>query len=235
MHFLMTPLQTHFDLGFGAVADSFKDAADLVSDPEAKSSSLHFHLPASFLYRHAIELFFKSGIIIFHRKFNIPWGEGNSSEPQIPIAGKWKPMYSVHKLAPLHERLVALMHEHSDYLKTMTRTNWTLPEELPHWIMAIDDTDSSSTFFRYPVTKHSDKDEAKSRMKSEDMASILARMKQGAEPQKVLLVLDGNENVQSSYRMDQTQSLEILNILRSTADFMFGCHAAMRGELTGGW
>ena len=122
MHYLMTPLQSHFDMGFGGVASSFKHAADLVANPEANSSSIDSHLPASFLYRHAIELFLKSGIIIFHRKFNIPWGDGSASEPQVPIAGKWRSMYSIHNLAPLYARFLALMQENAEFLLTQTKT-----------------------------------------------------------------------------------------------------------------
>jgi hypothetical protein len=99
----------------------------------------------------------------------------------------------------------------------------------------IDATDSSSTFFRYPVTKHADKDEAKSTMKSEDYRSIIARMGPGAPPQKMFVVLDQDDNVVNAYRMDRTQSLEILGVLKKAAECMYGCHAAMRGELTAGW
>ena len=235
MHYLMTPLQSHFDMGFGGVANSFKHAADLVANPEADSPSMNSHLPASFLYRHAIELFLKSGIIIFHRKFKLSWGNGTEAEPQVPVASKWKPMYSIHNLVPLHARLLTLMQEHSEFLRTKTRTTWDFPPEFADWVTEIDATDSSSTFFRYPVTKHVDKDETKSTMKSEDYRSIIARMSPGAPPQKLFVVLDQDENVVNSYRMDRTQSLAILAILQKTAECMYGCHAAMRGELTDGW
>ena len=235
MHYLMTPLQSHFDMGFGGVANSFKHAADLVATPEADSPSLDSHLPASFLYRHAVELFLKSGIIIFHRKFNIPWGDGSAPEPQVPIAGKWKPMYSTHMLVPLHARLLALMQEHAEFLRTKTRTTWDFPQDFANWMGEVDATDSSSTFFRYPVTKHADKDEAKSTMKSEDYRSIIARIGPSAPPQKMFVVLDQDENVVNAFRMDRTQSLAILGVLQKAAECMYGCHAAMRGELTAGW
>ncbi|RXU06233.1 hypothetical protein B1F69_00065, partial [Pseudomonas syringae] len=70
MLYMMLPLDRHFDSGFGAVADSFRDAADALED----TPTLNTHLPVSFLYRHAIELFLKSAIIILHRKLNIPYG-----------------------------------------------------------------------------------------------------------------------------------------------------------------
>ena len=231
----MTPLQSHYGMGFGGVANSFKHAADLVANPDSDSLSMNSHLPASFLYRHAVELFLKSGIIIFHRKFKVPWGDGTESEPQVPVAGKWKPLYSIHKLEPLHARLLTLMQEHSEFLRMKTRTTWDFPSEFTKWLAEIDATDSSSTFFRYPVTKHVDKDEAKSTMKSEDYRSIIARMGPGVPPQKMFVVLDQDDNVVNSYRMDRSQALEILGVLQKAAECMYGCHAAMRGELTGGW
>ena len=234
MHYLITPLQSHYDMGFGGVANSFKHAADLVASPEAELPSMDSHLPASFLYRHAIELFLKSGIIIFHRKFNPPCGDGPATEPQVLIAGKWKPMYSVHMLVPLYARLFALIQDHAEFLRTKTKTTWDFPSEFANWISEIDATDSSGTFFRYPVTKHAVKDEAKSSMKSEDYRSIIARMGSGAPPQKMFVVLDQDDNIMSAYRMDRTQSLEILAVLQKAAECMYGFHAAMRGELTAG-
>ena len=231
----MTPLLSHFDTGFGGMGNSFKHAADLVAKLEADSPTMNSHLPASFLYRHAIELYLKSGIIIFHRKFELPWGDGTESEPQISIAGKWKPMYSIHNLVPLHGRLLTLMQEHSEFLRTKTRTTWDFPSEFSNWLAEIDATDSSSTFFRYPVTKHADKDETKSTMKCEDYQSIIARMGPGSPPQKMFVVLDQDDNVVSSYRMDRTHSLAKLGVLQKAAECMSDCHAAMRGELTDGW
>lgn len=59
MHYLCTPLDQHFDNGFGAVADSFKEAADSLVQSTAEAQFLNSHLPISFLYRHAIELYLK--------------------------------------------------------------------------------------------------------------------------------------------------------------------------------
>jgi hypothetical protein len=236
MHYLLTPLHTHYDLGFGGVANSFKHAADLVGSPDSASPSLEPYLPASFLYRHAIELFLKSGIIIFHRKFERPYGASAfDSEPQVPLSGKWKAMYQVHSLGPLYERLQALFSDHATYLKQNTRTGWEFPSEMSDWIKSIDATDSSSTFFRYPVTKHGAQDATKSTMKEESYPSIIARMGPDSPPQKVFVVLDENENIVNAYRRDETNSMAMLQVLREVAGFLYGCHAAMRGELTGGW
>ena len=236
MHYLLTPLHTHYDLGFGGVANSFKHAADLVASPDSLSPSLEPHLPASFLYRHAIELFLKSGIIIFHRKFKVPYGSApHDTEPQVPVSGKWKPMYTVHTLKPLHERLKVLFVDWAAYLEKNTGTSWAFPEGFDGWIESIDATDSSSTFFRYPVTKHGDKDAAKSTMKEDNYANIIARMGPGSPPQKAFVVVDENDNIVSAYRRDDSSTAAMLQCLSETANCLYGCHAAMRGELTDGW
>ena len=236
MHYLLTPLESHFDKGFGAVANSFLYAADLVAAPDSPSPSLDSHIPSSFLYRHAIELYLKSGIIIFHRKFAIPWGpDSKTDEPHVLIGGKWKPMYNEHKMAPLYGRVKQLMVDHIDFLRAETRTTWDFPKRFDDWISLIDETDSSSTFFRYPITKHGERDAEKSSMKPEDFKTTVARMGAGSEPQKMFVVLDSDGNVSNSFRLDKSKSLAILKTLQETANYLYGCHAAMRVELTGGW
>jgi hypothetical protein len=179
MLYMMLPLDRHFDSGFGAVADSFRDAADALEDSRESTPTLNAHLPVSFLYRHAIELFLKSAIIIFHRKLNIPYGAiPASGEPQIPIGEKWKPMHNVHGLQPLYQHFCSLFEDHAEYLASHTNTDWSLPTELGQWISEIEATDSSSTFFRYPVTKDKEKDKQKSVIREDDYDALLSRMEQ---------------------------------------------------------
>ena len=237
MHYLLTPLQNHYDRGFGAVANSFKHAGDLIASPESESPSLDAHLPASFLYRHAVELYLKSGIIIFHRKFELPWEkESADSEPKVPVGGKWRLMYTIHALSPLYERLTTLFTAHASYLDAHTRTRWDLPSEFPEWIAKIDATDSSSTFFRYPVTKqHADRDGEKSPVKEDSVGNIFARMGPDHPPQKAFVVLNQNEEIVQAFHRDDSQTTAALEVLREASDCLYGLHAALRGELTGGW
>lgn len=128
MNYLLTPLEQHFDLGFGSVANSFKHAADLVLSSQSESPTLNSHLPASFLYRHSIELFLKSGIIIFHRKFQIPFDQKpHNSEPKVLVGQEWKTMYSVHGVQDLYSYFRSLVSRHAEYLAEHTRTIWEFP------------------------------------------------------------------------------------------------------------
>ena len=234
MNYLLTPLDEHFDLGFGSVANSFKHAADSVLSSE--SPSLNAHLPASFLYRHSIELFLKSGIIIFHRKFQIPFDQDPfDSEPKVLIGNKWKAMYSVHGVQDLYSYFRRLVSAHADYLAQHTRTNWEFPPELDGWVSEIEGTDSTSTFFRYPVTKHKAKDANKSVHRESDVDRVLSQLKEGAKPVKAFVVLGEGDEIVKTFTFNDELAKAMTNVLRDTANLFYGCHAAMRGELTSGW
>lgn len=87
-----TPLHQQFDDGFGAVGESFKTTADkLWPDSEKDVAFLHGHLPISFLYRHAVELFLEGIIIItLHRRLRSPSGAGAvQSGPASCLACGW--------------------------------------------------------------------------------------------------------------------------------------------------
>ncbi|MYM88438.1 hypothetical protein GTP91_14810 [Rugamonas sp. FT82W] len=234
MQYMMLPLNEHFDLGFGAVADSFMDAANALKE-DGPTPFLNAHLPVSFLYRHAIELFLKSAITIFHRKLNLPYGEPpGSDEPQVPVHGKWKPMYTVHAVKPLHAYMRELFVHHADYLKAHTNTDWSFPKELASWIDNIDATDSSSTFFRYPVTKHGNKDKEKSAIQKNDNADILSTIADRLQPLKMFMVTDSNDQILSTYTFENAQSQAMIETLSQAAELLSNCHAALVGELTGG-
>ena len=235
MHYMMMPLHRHFDLGFGAVADSFKEAADALTISNDSSPSLGAHLPISFLYRHAIELYLKSAIIIFHRKFDLPYGETSSrGEPCIPHKGQWKTMYSVHGLQPLYDYFRSLFVNHAAYLVEHTNTDWSFPEELASWIRDIDATDSSSTFFRYPVTRHKERDKDKSAIREDNCDTMLLNLAKREKPLKAFLMVDQDDQVVEAFSHDDTLSQVVMCTLRNVANLFDSCHAALVGELTNG-
>jgi hypothetical protein len=235
MNYLLLPLDQQFDLGFGSVANSFKYAGDAVMSPQSDSPSLNPHLPASFLYRHAIELFLKSGILIFHRKFELPFGdESFSGEPKVLMRTKWKAMYTVHGIQDLYNYFRTLVSGQASYLSANTRTDWSFPSKLDAWISDIEATDSTSTFFRYPVTKHRNQDGNKSVHKEGNFKSLVAGIGEGSKPLKAFLVVDENDEVVKAFHYDDELAKSMTATLRSAADLLYGYHAAMRWELTGG-
>lgn len=236
MNYLLAPLDQHFDLGFGAVANSFKHAGDAVLSSQSDSPSLNAHLPASFLYRHSIELFLKSGIIIFHRKFQLPFDKKPfDSEPKVLVTGEWKPMYSVHGLQDLYSYFRELVSRHTTYLAEHTRTNWDFPLDLDRWIAEIEATDSTSTFFRYPVTKHKAQDANKSVNRENTFDNVFVQLGKGAKPVKAFLALGEGGEIVQTFTFNDELAKAITNTLSDAANIFYGCHAAMRGELTDGW
>lgn len=235
MHYMLMPLDQHFDLGFGAVADSFKESADSLAETNEASPSLNMHLPISFLYRHAIELYLKSAIIIFHRKLRLPYGEVSfDGEPQVFIENKWKPMRNVHGLEVLHKYFRNLFSSQASYLDANTNTNWSFPNELDGWIAEIESTDSSSTFFRYPVTRNRDKDKDKSVIREDDYNNMLANVGLGQKPLKAFLLINDDDQVVQAFSHDDSLAKSIIATLQKVSEVLYGCHAALVGELTGG-
>lgn len=233
---MLTPLNKHFDLGFGAMGNSFKGAADAIFQSQAAAPYLNAHLPASFLYRHAIELFLKSSIVILHKKLKLPFGSGaHSSEPQVLIGGKWKPIFNVHSLIPLNSYTRDLFSQHEDSLKKLSDMDWSVQPEFTEWIKTIDATDSTSTFFRYPVTKNHDRDRSNSVIKEDSYLNIMARMGPGHPPQKAFFVFNENDELAAAFHQDDTSSIQTIKTLREASNLLYGFHAAMRHELTGGW
>lgn len=234
MLYILLPLDQHYDSGFGAVADSFKDAADSLNDP-TKPSAFSSHLPVSFLYRHAIELYLKSAIITLHRKFSIPYGEAPSSnEPSVMVGQRRKPLYNVHGLGPLYAELRALLNQEADALAQVPCTDWTLPLELDEWIAAIEVTDSSSTYFRYPVTKDADLDGKKSTMQREEATKLFERMHSGGPPVKALLMVNDDYEVVDSFTHDDSNAKALMTILKEASEVFHGLHAMMSYTLAGG-
>jgi hypothetical protein len=236
MLYMLMPLDRHFDRGFGAMADAFKNAADaLETSEEASAKALNGHLPISFLYRHSIELYLKSAIIIFHRKFKLPYGPlSYDGEPHVLMETKWKPLYRIHALQPLYSYFRKLFADHAEYLSAHTGTDWTFPDELSGWIQIIEATDPTSTFFRYPITANRDKDASKSDIQPEAYDHMLETLSARPEPLKAFLMVDENDQVIESFSHNPSAATANLAALKEAAEFLFCCHAGLVGELTGG-
>lgn len=235
LHMLL-PLDQHFDSGFGSVADSFKYCADAL-DANPKGIGLNSHLPISFLYRHAVELYLKSGIIRLHRKYSIPYGNTPpDGEPSIIIGQKRKPLYNIHNISPLYAEMRALLSNLAGQLSEIPGTlpeYWVFPPELDQWIAAIEETDSSSTFFRYPVTKDAERDSQKSTMQREEVASVFERMQGDGPKVKAMLMFNDTGEVVKAYTHDDTQSKEIIGILKEAAKMLHDMNAMMSYTLSG--
>ena len=68
------PLTHQFDDGFGIIADAFNEAALRLERFSEQERFINSSLPIAYLYRHAIELYLKSIVIVLHRNLQIPFG-----------------------------------------------------------------------------------------------------------------------------------------------------------------
>lgn len=179
MNYLLVPLHSHFDMGFGATGNAFKMAADhLEGSEEAKKDNLfNANLPINFLYRHAIELHLKSSIVIFHRRLKLPYGDvAYNGDPMVKVDGSWKPFNRVHGIAALWAYVSELFKEHAEWLAKNTKANWTFDSETDKDVATIEAGDPRSTFFRYPTTKDLAADVDKSSMKEFVLGDLEANL-----------------------------------------------------------
>jgi hypothetical protein len=220
---MMLPLHLQYDSGFGAIADSFKFSADALEE-NPSAGGLQSHLPISFLYRHSIELYLKSCIVIFHRRFNIAYQHTDSGEAAILVGNKPKLLKDIHALMPLYTHLKSLIDMNIEFLTTLKDTDWALTPELDSRVQLIDGTDSSSTFFRYPITKDKPKDKQKSTVQPKDWKSMLENMHNGPKPVKAFLFVDDDYNLIEAFNHDDEKVKSLTNTLRETAQDFSGLH-----------
>jgi len=235
MNYLLTPLHKHADLGFGATADSYKDAADYLEVNGAELAHFNGHLPINFLRRHAIELYLKSAIIIFHRVLKLSFGtEPWDSDPMVRVDGtRWRPLYKTHSIKTLHNYFSQLFVEHQDFLASHTRADWSFPAELVGQINTIEVFDPDGTHSRYPVTKDAAIDQVKSSIAQKSVDELLAMKEEKKEPVKAFLIVNDNDEIVQSFSFNRDPMPELTAALKGAAETLHDCHAAMRGELTG--
>jgi hypothetical protein len=236
--YMLMPLHRHLDGGFGATGEAFMEAADQLLEAK-KEGTLAFisgHLPINFLYRHAIELFLKSMIVvIFKRQLgDDDWFQ--DERPKVVSDGKWKELHHVHGILELYAFYRALVHAYAEELREIAKTDWSvIPDELTSWIRTIDKADPVSTFFRYPTTKNADGDVEKSTFKEIDPAAAMAAMRESPNPAKAYLFLkDETEQVVAAFGQDHEPIPELREALVSAARLLFGMHIGIRAELANG-
>jgi hypothetical protein len=236
---LFMPMDRHLDDGFGAVADAFREVADrlVITKTEDTMPFGNGHLPINFLYRHAIELYLKSMIMVVHRRLKLPTGEGpHQPNPKVQVGRQWKEIYQVHGILDLFRFFKSLVQGQSTNLRAIAKNDWSdVPAELESWIETIDKADSGSTFFRYPMTKDSEGDAEKSSYKEVSREDVSARLQTGGMPGKVyLLVKDDDENIVASYGLDHDPLPEVRDALTKSAELLNAMQCGMYVEVARG-
>jgi hypothetical protein len=239
---MLYPLHLQYDWGFGAMADAYLAAANGLENSDWPEKRFNGHLPVAFLRRHAVELYLKSGIVIFHRRLGITDGSDKSDgHLMVKVAGEWRPFKKVHNIADLFAYWSTLFETHHDFLVVNTRTDWKFPAELPAQIATIQEWDPDSTLARYPLTLKSKKDEAKcskdemkGSMTEITTEEVIARLGNAEETTSTFVFVDKDDNIVATHTL-LDDPLSVLNVaLRNVSALLSGAHAAMRGELTDG-
>ncbi len=231
------PFNKHFDYGFGGYADAFKRAADeLISQRDAGHIFLNMHLPINYLYRHAIELYLKSLIIVVHRKLKLPFGANDSeSLPRIFTDNKWIPIHRVHSIRELYEYFRKTLNEQAASIASLTNSDWSNPPaELDAQILLIDEFDSRSTFLRYPDIKNLDDEQEKSSFQESTLYEVFRRMAPGEEYSKAFLVMDEHNEIAETYQLNSAPMLELTEALKEVASLLESAHLGMRTEFSNG-
>lgn len=239
MQYLLTGIEDHPDKGFGITADAYYQSAEhLRLNPfETYNSTPQAEMPQSFLYRHSIELYLKSLIIIFHRQLKLNYGTTNfaSDEPEILDNGTWRKLYTCHYIDVLFDYwLNSLYLPNREKLeKEYPPGDWILCDEIAKLFPIICKYDKDSSYFRYPVTKNSSLDSKKFTMQKFDpknfeefINKLNSKQDETKKGRAFILQVDQNENIVKAFQQELDILPDVRDALREVAYF-FNCFHVM--------
>jgi hypothetical protein len=230
MQYLFTPPNTHYDGGLGITAIQFSTAAESLSHENTSMSGV---LPKCYLQRHALELWFKSFIVIIHKRFNISFGDGYSlDKPAILVNGKWKPLSNTHNLNDLYSYFLKIYE--CNKTKFPEDIRWDFPDKIQKQVKLVSGSDPKSTYFRYPESSNEIQDIKKATVQSESLDSMMENSQKSGKAFKAFVYVDSNYNVQESFNIGSSPLPKILEALKELNEFFNGVHTAYRVKLANG-
>jgi len=218
---LMLPLDEHVDLGFGAIADEYKDAAKCLLKGGVNGNQ---HLPLIFLMRHSIELYLKSAII-FHNKVLGLCDDKSNYCVYNNREDKLVSFEKMHDVSVLYGYLNDLMSEHREFLSLMTNEDWQMPRDIQSDISKISSLDKGSDFFRYP-SKNSNKS-GKQKSFSKHVSNLDLPSLNNGEGLKTFLVVENGESLSRVYDLDRAPHESYLPYFENAIKVLDTLHAAM--------
>ncbi|MFE4525429.1 hypothetical protein ACFRCQ_25520 [Cytobacillus firmus] len=239
MKYLMTGIEHQLDRGFGINADAFRRAADQLNDLDEYNQqfSPQKHMPVFYLYRHSIELYFKSMIFLFHLELNLPYSEG-SEKPQIYSSeGKWRDMDNCHWVDALYWYWSKLIRDNKESLSRVApEGDWRVHPDLKGFIDKIVKYDRDSTFFRYPYSKNQqNKDEEKYSMRKVDDIQDVFKQASSGKGGFTLLIKDEEDNIKAVYSHDENILKGLLDVFREASSILHSYHIMTRMTLCDGY
>jgi len=193
------------------------------------------HLPVNYLYRHAIELYLKSFIVILHKALKIPYGQHNyKSTPHVQINNNWVPIYRTHDLADLFRYFERILNQNCSKIRSISTTDWcTLPPGLDTQIFTISNIDTHSTYLRYPDLRDPTNEQTKSTFEEINLSDIFMKFPIMKNPAKIIMEYDDNEEISSVY-INKNPHKQVTIMLQDIASLLEGVHLGMRIELANG-
>ncbi|MCM3569850.1 hypothetical protein [Neobacillus mesonae] len=245
MKYIFTDISTHLDFGFGVTAGKFRDAAEFLNQAEDYNSKMQSdELPTFYLYRHSIELYLKSLIIILHNKLQLPYKNGevtfDTNTPYVYNQKKnqWNELTKIHDIDTLYSYFMSLIAEHKPLLNQKApEGGWNIEKsENEKYVNLIRNYDFDSTYFRYPVTKNSNMDHKKYGVERVDEQTFMKKLQEN-KPEKefTFLVFDENENFIEAHRKIPSRLQGVAKALKELSYYLEGIHAMTRHTLCDGW
>ena len=233
--YLMTGIEMHPDKGFGITADAYyKSAKHLMNNHfEDYNVTPQAEMPQNFLFRHAIELYLKSLIIIFHRKLKIEYGSVpyNSEEPEVLAEGKWRKLYSCHFIDKLYDYWLnnLLLPCIEQLKKAAPSADWQENKGISDLISVVCKYDQDSSYFRYPITKSNNLDHKKYTMqkfKASKLGEFINEIQETKNESKngtfTMLVVDEEDNITKAFKNNENVLSDVRDALDKIA-FYFNC------------
>ncbi|WP_318615791.1 hypothetical protein [Sporosarcina sp. YIM B06819] len=249
MKYMFTDPNTHIDFGFGLNASNFHSTANYLweNNPDRNTIGL---LPNLYLYRHSIELYLKSLIVIIHKKLKLDYKDGavpfDSREPFILYEDpngkrKWNKMTSSHFISTLYEYLEKLVREHEYRLREEASQELSviINPDNRRIVDHIKKYDDGSTYFRYSNlgesiqnTKESEKNYNK-KIEIQDLQNHIDIKK----PSSFFVIInpDSGEAVEAHKGMREMPLKELAEDMRKLVEYLSGIHAMFRVCLCNGY
>jgi hypothetical protein len=246
MQYQLTGIESHLDFGFGVTGESYYDSAEFLYTNRDKIKTIQqVEMPANYLYRHSIELFLKSLIIIFHKRLKIAYDSEphDSDKPKVLINGKWKDLYNCHWIDELYNYwLNELLLKNINLLNRIApKGDWSEVPEISELFPLISSYDRDSSYFRYPITKNSALDSKKytmQRLNAERLEQIFSdnpdkrKNKKGAR--LFMLIKDDNDEIVDGFERDKDILEDVTQALKKISHYFFCIHIMTRVTLCNG-
>lgn len=229
----LIPLHLHGDQGFGMLGSSFMEVAKLVHAQDRSERQFYSEVATAYLFRHAIELFLKSLIVILELR-NAP--KRTVSSIRLDVSGRPVPLARTHNLEALYQRLCTLAKLGGERLSLQTLCDWGAAlVEVQEDMGYLHRLDGSGTSLRYPSPILAKGGESKSLFYEMDPSEIDQLLQAGSASgkfEKLVVVEDQHGNVQSTYRMRPDFFAIELEVIERAASTFQTLHTCARATIT---